>query len=519
MRNAFKKLRLSMCLPLALVLPFITGIAAITASAQQYYPDAGISVVVNGERVIFPDQHPFVLNDRTYVPVRFVAEKMFAEVEWYQESLTAVIERNNAMLALQVGNAIMTVSDNGSERQQQMDVAPFVVNGRTMIPIRFVMEALGAWVDWDGSTLTVIVEDPFTRIEDGGMSPVPDAPAANLSDSETYYQAINVKLSARPSDAAIFYTTDGSAPTDNSTFYNDGGSGIALNESTTIRAVAVNENGLYGPESIFRYTLEITDPNIVEVPKLTDLAEEAALSAIAKAGFQAIKVDVYDSTVKTGFVISQSPEALTKAPKGSNISIQISKGTSYTVTITKKGSSSELGSVTLAPGDAIELAAATQLKNAAITWRADNSSVAIVNQSGVVSAASAGQCVITASNGNELWDGKLVVIVQEKVIPATEVRVTSYPQVMQVGESGLIVCTVTPLEATDKLIYWVSSNSAIVTVDANGVATAHQPGTVTVTVALANGNSVNQISIAVEAPIDDAQTSGPPLEFMADAPL
>lgn len=60
---------------------------------------------------------------------------------------------------LAIGSKTLKVTVNGVERKVEMDVAPFIANNRTMLPIRFVAEALGFKVEWDDSTRTVILTD------------------------------------------------------------------------------------------------------------------------------------------------------------------------------------------------------------------------------------------------------------------------------------------------------------------------------------------------------------------------
>ena len=59
---------------------------------------------------------------------------------------------------MQIGKKSATV--NGKE--VVLDVAPFIVNGRTLVPIRFISETFGAQVNWDGNTKTVTIVYPKT---------------------------------------------------------------------------------------------------------------------------------------------------------------------------------------------------------------------------------------------------------------------------------------------------------------------------------------------------------------------
>ena len=94
------------------------------------------------------DVAPFVENARTYVPLRFVAEELGCIVEWNTDIKQVTIIDGNKEIKLLIGSK--TIIINGESKQ--MDVAPFIENGRTFIPIRFVAEELGCHVGWTPET-------------------------------------------------------------------------------------------------------------------------------------------------------------------------------------------------------------------------------------------------------------------------------------------------------------------------------------------------------------------------------
>ena len=132
------------------------------ATADTYDTAAGsigssvLTVKYNGEAVIFPDAQPFVdENSRTLIPVRFVAETMGAVVSWNQETQTAVIEQNGITVSVPIGSDTITVTENGETTSVTMDTAAVIREERTYIPIRYVAEALGAWVGYSPLFTTV----------------------------------------------------------------------------------------------------------------------------------------------------------------------------------------------------------------------------------------------------------------------------------------------------------------------------------------------------------------------------
>jgi len=85
--------------------------------------------------------------------VRFIAEELGAEVDWDPASRTVTIEANDDVIILTIGSNSFTM--NGET--QQMDVAPRLAGGRTLVPVRFIAEALGKCVDWLHPIRTVAI--------------------------------------------------------------------------------------------------------------------------------------------------------------------------------------------------------------------------------------------------------------------------------------------------------------------------------------------------------------------------
>lgn len=113
-----------------------------------------IRVVVNGEKVVFPDAKPYMdSNSRILIPVRFVSEKLGAEVDWDIANQTVTIADSTHTATLVIGKKQMTI--NGETKT--LDTAASVENSRTYVPIRFVSEALGATVEWDSKGKSVYI--------------------------------------------------------------------------------------------------------------------------------------------------------------------------------------------------------------------------------------------------------------------------------------------------------------------------------------------------------------------------
>ncbi|CAN5449655.1 hypothetical protein BH11ARM1_BH11ARM1_07270 [soil metagenome] len=127
----------------------ITGmaIAAAMASAQ------GIGVQVNGRPVTFNGTEPQYMSGRVLVPLRGVFENLGAYVQWDPATRTIKAIKGSTDVELRVGDKWASVDG----KNVAMDVPAMIVNGSTLVPIRFVSESLGAQVTWNDSTRTVMI--------------------------------------------------------------------------------------------------------------------------------------------------------------------------------------------------------------------------------------------------------------------------------------------------------------------------------------------------------------------------
>ena len=83
------------------------------------------------------------------VPIRFLSESFGANVAWYPASQQILIQMKGKKVLLTIGNDKAVVEQNAVQKTLKMDVPPMIVNNRTLIPLRFVMEVFNATVDWN----------------------------------------------------------------------------------------------------------------------------------------------------------------------------------------------------------------------------------------------------------------------------------------------------------------------------------------------------------------------------------
>lgn len=146
MRKASRSPLMAVVLTAALLIP-LCMVPALPAQAA-----SGIQVVVNGA-TLYSDVPPMIVNNRTFVPMSPIFTALDAQVSWdpvYQEVWG---RRGTDVIVLQIGNTLVTINDE----VKQMDVAPFIYSGRTMVPAAFIALALGENVEWDAASRTVYI--------------------------------------------------------------------------------------------------------------------------------------------------------------------------------------------------------------------------------------------------------------------------------------------------------------------------------------------------------------------------
>lgn len=113
-----------------------------------------IDLYVDMEK-IQTDTEPAISDGRTLVPLRAIFEALGAQVEWDEETKTATGVKDDLTVIIQIDNKTAYINGETCE----LDVPAKIINGRTMVPARFIAEALDCRVTWYGETQTVAVAD------------------------------------------------------------------------------------------------------------------------------------------------------------------------------------------------------------------------------------------------------------------------------------------------------------------------------------------------------------------------
>lgn len=190
---------------------------------KRNWAESGIKVAVNGNQITFPDQEPLLDADidRTYVPVRFLAEALGAEVDWDDTHKVVIIKNYGiegrdtiATHYLRLGeNKFVTAQYATNQHNRswthltvfyfQDDIYPIIVNDRTMLPFRYVAELLGSQVYYDPITGTAhCVKRDYSNVKTGG-----DTPGLNANGTKffTAYPIVSTVIGEYFTDELVKY--------------------------------------------------------------------------------------------------------------------------------------------------------------------------------------------------------------------------------------------------------------------------------------------------------------------------
>ena len=186
-----------------LLLGLVSLISGTSASAQ------GISVQLDGRNLYF-DQPPAMIDGRLLVPLRGIFEALSADVLYDAATRSIKATKGSTVVQLQLGSRTALIDG----RTVYLDVPADTVGGRTMVPLRFVSESLGADVKWSGATKTVVINSTGSaQPPDTGSNPVPQPPVAGAPRIEQVVHNATSPLSPGDSLEVVVYGDPGASAT------------------------------------------------------------------------------------------------------------------------------------------------------------------------------------------------------------------------------------------------------------------------------------------------------------------
>jgi hypothetical protein len=113
----------------------------------------GTDIVTVDGKATSVDAAPEIVNGRTFVPIRFIAETFGSTVTWLPETKGVTIVLGTTTIGLQIGNATAVINANVIT----LEAAPYIKNSRTMVPLRVISESFGGDVVWDAALRTITI--------------------------------------------------------------------------------------------------------------------------------------------------------------------------------------------------------------------------------------------------------------------------------------------------------------------------------------------------------------------------
>jgi len=116
------------------------------------------TMLVDGRPVVL-EAAPIILNSRTLLPIRAVVEAVGGTIAWEASTRKVTIVRKDKKLELWISNSVARLNGQSIKIDSDAKVVPIIMNGRTLLPLRFVAEALALDVQWDAATQTITITD------------------------------------------------------------------------------------------------------------------------------------------------------------------------------------------------------------------------------------------------------------------------------------------------------------------------------------------------------------------------
>lgn len=134
--------------------------------------ERNVSIILNGNHLVFSNAQPQLVNGSVLVPTRGVFENMGFQAQWDNTTKTSTLKKEGMTIVSQLGASYFTVNGN----QKSLDVPVQIIDGTLMLPLRAISEATGAQVDWDANTFTASINTNAQASTQQPATPVQPSP-------------------------------------------------------------------------------------------------------------------------------------------------------------------------------------------------------------------------------------------------------------------------------------------------------------------------------------------------------
>lgn len=180
MRRIYKKITI-------ILLLFLMTFSIVNANELS---NSDISIFVDDVKQVY-DTKPIIENGRTLVPMRGIFETLGAKVDWEEETKTAKATKEEMQVEIKIGSYF---AKKGNE-SIKLSVQPMIIEGRTMVPLRFIGESFGAKVDWNGEKrIVTIATQKTSEKEEIKKETKEESTTADNNSVLTYEKGIEMAL-------------------------------------------------------------------------------------------------------------------------------------------------------------------------------------------------------------------------------------------------------------------------------------------------------------------------------------
>lgn len=386
-------------------------------------------------------------------------------VRWVSSNAAVASVEGGKVTALKVGSATITVTteDGGKTANCQVSVNPKIVNVESVSLDRTELTL----TEGESTTLTAVVFP----------SNATDRNVRWSSSDATVASVVNGKVTALKAGSAIVTVTT-----------EDGGRTASCrvtvkSKVVNVESVSLNKSSvaLIAGESV---TLVVTvSPSNATNKNVSWHSSDESVATVSNGRVTALKAGSAVITVTAEDGGKTAICQVSVKPKIVNVqSVSLNKS-----------------SITLTEGESITLTAVVSPSNATnknVRWSSSDASVAsVVN--GKVTALKAGSSTIKVTTEDGGLTASCQVVVKSKEIRVKSVSLNRETLALEPGEKATLTATVSPSNATNKNVWWSSSDATIVSVD-NGRLYARELGRTTITVTTVDGRHKASCQVVVE---------------------
>ena len=136
------------------------SLAAFMLFGSTVFADTTANVYINDQLVSYSDQTPIIIDSRTYVPIRDVFEAAGFDVDWDAETKAVTLSNDYHNISLYTQtNSMLSMDTNFKLRYKKLENPIQIVNSRTLLPLREILESANYSLDWDAETKSAKVTD------------------------------------------------------------------------------------------------------------------------------------------------------------------------------------------------------------------------------------------------------------------------------------------------------------------------------------------------------------------------